>query len=124
MPTTSSRTRGVRDSFDGFAVEMFLDDQGDYVAHFAELPNVSAFGRTPAKALAELAVAWNLVKEVYIQDGKPVPVAPTRRRFGGVFNVRIDKRVHRALAIEAERAGLSLNALVAQKLARSVAGMN
>ncbi len=104
--------------------EVFLDDQGDYVAHFAELPNVSAFGRTPVKALAELAVAWNLVKEVYVHDGKPVPVAPARRRFGGVFNVRIDKRMHRALAIEAERAGLSLNALVAQKLARSVTGVN
>jgi predicted HicB family RNase H-like nuclease len=124
MPTTTSRTRGMHDSFDGFAIEMFLDDQGDYVAHFAELPNVSAFGRTPAKALAELAVAWNLVKEVYVHDGMPIPVAPSRRRFGGVFNVRIDKRVHRALAIEAERAGLSLNALVAQKLARGVVGVN
>jgi predicted HicB family RNase H-like nuclease len=34
--------------------------------------------------------------------------------------VRIDKRVHRALAVEAERAGVSLNALVAEKLAKSV----
>jgi len=34
--------------------------------------------------------------------------------------VRIDRRVHRALAIEAGRAGVSLNALVAEKLAKSV----
>ena len=34
------------------------------------------------------------------------------------FNVRIDKRVHRALAVEAAQAGISLNALVAQKLAK------
>lgn len=60
--------RTARDPFNGYAVEMFLDDQGDYIAHFAELPNVSAFGRTPAKALAELAVAWNLVKEVYVRE--------------------------------------------------------
>jgi len=33
--------------------------------------------------------------------------------------VRIDKRVHRALAAEATKAGISLNALVAQKLAAS-----
>jgi len=121
MRTKITRTRHTRDRFDGFSVEIFLDDQGDYVAHFAELPNVSAFARTPAKALAELAVAWELVKEVSVHEGKPVPVAPARRRFGGIFNVRIDRRVHRALAIEAERAGLTLNALVAQKLARSVA---
>jgi len=58
------QARRPRDRFDGFAVEIFLDDHGDYVAHFSELPNVSAFARTPAKALAELAVAWELVKEV------------------------------------------------------------
>jgi predicted HicB family RNase H-like nuclease len=61
-----------------------------------------------------------LVKESYAEDGLPLPVAPSRREYKGVFNVRIDRRVHRALAIEAQRAGLSLNALVAQNLARSV----
>lgn len=35
-------------------------------------------------------------------------------------NVRIDKRVHRALAVEAAQAGISLNALVAQKLSLPV----
>ena len=106
--------------FDGYGVNMYQDDDGDWLAHFMELPNVSAFGPTPEKALKELAIAWELVKEEYAAQGKPVPVAPAHRDFGGVFQVRIDKRVHRDLVIEAERAGLSLNALVAQKLARSV----
>lgn len=44
----------IPDDFDGFAVEMSLDEDGDYLAHFAELPNVSAFGQTPDGALAEL----------------------------------------------------------------------
>lgn len=35
--------------------------------------------------------------------------------------MRIDKRIHKALAIEAARAGVSLNALVAQKLQSAVA---
>jgi predicted HicB family RNase H-like nuclease len=114
------KENAIQDRFDGYAVEMFLDDDGDYLAHFAEMPNVSAFGRTPEKALAELATAWELVKESYEEEKLPLPIAPSRREYKGVFNVRIDRRVHRALAIEAERAGLSLNALVAQKLARSV----
>lgn len=38
------------------------------------------------------------------------------KSFKGVFNIRIDKQLHRELAIEAERAGMSLNALIAQKL--------
>jgi len=106
--------------FDGYGVNLFQDDDGDWLAHFMELPNVSAFGATPEKALSELSIAWELVKEQYAEEGKPVPVAPSRREYGGIFQVRIDKRIHRELAIEAERSGVSLNALVAQKLACSV----
>ncbi|MGH7839801.1 MAG: toxin-antitoxin system HicB family antitoxin, partial [Candidatus Binataceae bacterium] len=72
---------------------------------------------TMEKALDELAVAWELVKESYLEEGEAAPVAPSKRQYSGQFNVRIDRRVHRALAIEAARAGLTLNALVAQKLA-------
>lgn len=38
----------------------------------------------------------------------------------GRFNVRINKRFHRELAMEAAQSGLSLNALVAQKLTISI----
>jgi predicted HicB family RNase H-like nuclease len=57
-----------------------------------------------------------LVKQSYAAENRPTPVLPSRRRYSGQFNVRIDKRVHRKLAIEAERNGLSLDALVAKKL--------
>jgi predicted HicB family RNase H-like nuclease len=110
------------DRFDGYGVELFVDDDGDWLAHLLELPNVSAFGPTMEKALDELAVAWELVKESYREDRQEIPIAPCKRQYSGQFNVRIDRRVHRELAIEAERAGLSLNALVAQKLAKSVNG--
>ncbi len=63
----------TRDDFDGFAVEMFLDEDGDYLVHFVELPNVSAFGQTPDEALVELKTAWELMKECYREDGVPVP---------------------------------------------------
>ena len=109
-----------KDQFDGYHLQIFKDEDGDFLAHFEELPNVSAFGSTPEKALKELGEAWALVKEHYAEQKKPLPVAPSRRDYGGVFQVRIDKRVHRELAVEAERHGLSLNALVAQKLAKSV----
>lgn len=42
------------------------------------------------------------------------------KSFKGVFNVRIDKQLHRELAIEAEHAGMSLNALIAQKLTDAI----
>lgn len=95
-------------------------EDNDWLAHLVELPAISAFGRTAEKALKELNVACATVSESYAARGVEIPAAPARRRYQGVFQVRIDRRVHRALAIEAERAGVSLNALVAEKLAKSV----
>ena len=109
----------THDRFDGYAVNVFLDDDGDYLAHFVELPNVSAFGESPEAALNELATAWQAMKESFAKRGEPVPVAPARKDYSGQFNVRVDRCLHRALAIEAARAGVSLNALVAQKLGKT-----
>ena len=36
--------RHERERFDGYAVELFLDEDGDWMAHLAELPGISAFG--------------------------------------------------------------------------------
>ena len=58
------------------------------------------------------------IDKSYQKHGEPVPVAPSRKEYSGQFNVRIDRRLHRALAIEAAKAGVSLNAIVSQKLAK------
>ena len=49
--------RKARDRFDGYAVELFLDEDNDWLAHLVELPGISAFGSTPEKALKELGLA-------------------------------------------------------------------
>ena len=71
-----------KDVFDGFTVNLFLDEDGDYFAHFVEMPNVSAFSNTPEGALRELAVAWQGVKESYEKHNEPVPQAPLRQEYG------------------------------------------
>ena len=78
------------DIYDGFTVNLFFDEDGDYLAHFVELPNVSAFSDTPEGALRELAVAWQCFKESYRQDGEPIPQAPSQKGHDSVFNVSID----------------------------------
>lgn len=113
------RSQMMSHDFDGFTIYVGEDDEGDFLAHFVELPNVSAFGDTPEQALAELKIAWEGVKESYRKHNDPVPIAPSKKEYSGQFNVRIDKRLHRKLAIEAAKFGISLNAMVAQKLAQS-----
>ncbi|AFZ49924.1 type II toxin-antitoxin system HicB family antitoxin [Dactylococcopsis salina] len=62
-------------NFDGFIINLYVDEQGDWLAHFQELPNISAFGDTPQEALEELKIAWELVKEDYKQKNQAIPVA-------------------------------------------------
>lgn len=109
----------MTDQFDGFSVQLFEDESGEYLACFMELPNLSAFGKTPEEALTELRTAWEAMKASYQKHGETIPAAPSRKNYSGQFNIRIDQRIHRALAIEAARVGVTLNALVAQKLAQT-----
>jgi len=110
--------RPLEYDWDGFTINLYFDEDGEWLAHLVELPNISAFADTPELALDELYIAWEGMKECYREDGAEIPVAPFRREYSGQFNVRIDKRIHRNLVLEANKAGISLNALVSQKLAR------
>ena len=72
------------DPFDGYTINVFWDDDGEYLAHFVELPNISAFGESPEDALRELQTAWEGVKESYQKHGEPVPVLPALRHGHGL----------------------------------------
>ncbi len=110
----------INKEFDGFNVHLTIDEDGDWQANLIELPNVSAFAATPEAALDELKLAWDAMQASYHKHGQAVPIAPARKEYSGQFNIRVDKRVHCALAVEAAQAGISLNALIAQTLARHV----
>ena len=64
--------------FDGFLINLYVDEQGDWLAHFQEMPNISAFGDTPTHALEELKIAWELVKEDYQQKYREIPLPHNR----------------------------------------------
>ena len=110
-----------KDIFDGFTINLFFDEDGDYLAHLVELPNVSAFGATPTEALEELKTAWELMKECYQMDGEPIPKAPSRNGYEGPFNVPVEEQLYRALADEAAKRRISLYTLVTQKLSKTTA---
>ncbi|QLE57330.1 type II toxin-antitoxin system HicB family antitoxin [Nostoc sp. TCL26-01] len=67
--------------FNGFTISIYFDEQGDWLAYFQEMSNISAFGDTPQQALEELNLAWELLKEDYQAKGKEIPIAPARKKF-------------------------------------------
>ncbi len=67
-------------NFDGFIINLYVDEQGDWLAHFQEMPNISAFGDTPQQALEELKIAWELVKDDYQEKNREIPVVSNRQK--------------------------------------------
>jgi predicted HicB family RNase H-like nuclease len=86
------------------------------LAYFLKLPYVSAFGNTEGKTLYELQDARQAVNENHLKRSEKIPVASARRHYSNQFNIRIDCRIYQALAIEVSQGGISLKALVTQKL--------
>ena len=56
-----------------YTINLYLDEQQEWLAHFVEMPNISAFADTPQQAIEELKIAWELVKEDYQQKREDIP---------------------------------------------------
>ena len=54
------------------------DEDASWVADVPDLKSCSAFGNTPAEALAEVEIAMRAWLDVAKSDGKPVPKPRTR----------------------------------------------
>jgi predicted RNase H-like HicB family nuclease len=68
----------AQDRFGGYAVELFLDEDNDWLAHLVALPAISAFGPSAEIALKELDVAWAAARESCAARGVDIPAAPRR----------------------------------------------
>ncbi|NOX34556.1 MAG: toxin-antitoxin system HicB family antitoxin [Deltaproteobacteria bacterium] len=91
-------------------------DDDEYVGLCAEFPGLSWLAETPEGALKGIR---NVVEDVIIdmRDRKekvPEPIAI--KNYSGKFMVRVPPEIHRALAIKAAEAGVSLNRLASSKL--------
>ncbi len=87
-----------------------------FVATSPEIRDVSALGKTPEKAVAELKKVISLALEVYREEGWPTPEPKLANPFSGQLRLRLPKSLHAWLATEANREGLSLNYLIVSNL--------
>jgi predicted RNase H-like HicB family nuclease len=49
------------------------DDNGTYVAYVPAMEGCYAWGRTPDEARAELVNVFDMIKEEYKEEGRPLP---------------------------------------------------
>ncbi|HSU15634.1 type II toxin-antitoxin system HicB family antitoxin [Longimicrobium sp.] len=87
------------------------DEDEAYIAVCPDFPGLSAFGDTPADAVAELDVAVELAIETHEAEGWPLPMPSMAQEYSGQFRLRLPRSLHAELAQRAEIEGTSLNAL-------------
>jgi predicted RNase H-like HicB family nuclease len=58
--------------FERFTIQLFLDEDNNWMAFFVELPEVSTFGETTEDALKELRAAWALVQASYRDENESI----------------------------------------------------
>ena len=87
---------------------------GGYYARYPELETPHGDGPTPAEAIADADVSKELFFESCLEHGDPI--LEPGQSYSGKFNVRVPKSLHRQLALEAEREGVSLNMLIVSRL--------
>jgi predicted RNase H-like HicB family nuclease len=51
----------------------YSNEDGGWIATIPEIPNLSAFGVTQEKAIQELKIARDLMLDMYMEDGCPIP---------------------------------------------------
>lgn len=102
-----------------YRVSWSEEDQ-EFVGTCAELPSISWLDRSPEQALGGVRrVVADCVRDL-AESGENVPEPLATRTYSGRFLVRVPPQLHKALATEAAESGVSLNRLVALKLAKTV----
>jgi predicted HicB family RNase H-like nuclease len=66
-------------------------------------------GSSEAKVFKELCQVVDEWIKIYEKDGDVLPPATAGREYSGKFVLRVGKELHKRLALEAMRAGRSLN---------------
>ena len=102
-----------------YSVNWSPEDQV-YVARVVEWPSLAAHAESPEDALRELRTVVAFCIEDCRENQEEFPEPLSDRKFSGKFSLRIPPELHRRLAIVAAREGVSLNRLVATRLAASL----
>ena len=94
------------------------DESGDYFyVRVLELDGCQSHGSTVDEAYLNIREAMEGWLEVKLEFGDPIPEPLSDNDYSGKFNIRIPKSLHRRLAMEAEKEGVSMNQYALYKLA-------
>lgn len=95
------------------------DEDDAFVARVAEFSSLATHGETQEEALREIKEVVSFVLKDLVESKEPIPEPFGIRSFSGKLVLRMPEYMHRQLALEAMRQGISLNQLMNLKLEAS-----
>ena len=95
------------------------DEDEAFVARVAEFPSLAAHGDTQEEALDEIKGVVKFVISDLKKGKVEIPEPFGKRSFSGRLVLRMPEYLHRRLAVEATKQGVSLNQLLNLKLESS-----
>ena len=99
-----------------YRVQYSPEDEA-FIGLVDEIPGLSAFADTLEDALKEIETVVTEGLQLLAERGERIPEPLSRREYSGKFVIRLNPSLHRRLAAEAQRKGVSLNEHVTEKLA-------
>lgn len=102
-----------------FLIRPISDESGNYYyGQVLELDGCQSDGDTFEEASRNLREAMEGWLSVKLEHGDHIPEPVNDDNYSGKFIVRVPKSLHKRLAIEAQKEGISLNQYLVYKLSR------
>ena len=103
---------------DRYTYRVFWSDEDEeYVGLCAEFGLLSHLDDTPERALTGIRELVSHAVQLNLEEGIKSPEPLSTRRYSGTITLRVPPETHRALAMDAAEAGVSMNRLAAERLA-------
>lgn len=93
-----------------YRMEIIPDpDEDGFVASYPELPGCLSTGKTIEEAAKNALDAKNQWLKAAYEDGVAITVPDSEKEYSGQFKLRMPKTLHRLLAEQSKREGISMN---------------
>ena len=92
------------------------EEDGMYIGLCAEFSLLSHLADTPEEAFTGIRDLVAFCVDDLRKEGAPIPEPLSVRSYSGVITLRVPPETHRALAMDAAEAGVSMNRLATERL--------
>lgn len=93
-----------------YMIELTPDtNEGGFVASYPDLPGCFSSGKNAPQAIKNSEDAKKAWLEAALEEGIEISEPVSNNEFSGQFKLRIPKSLHKKLAVESRREGISMN---------------